>query len=68
MAYDSKKVSAWLSERSYCDKAIADGLAYASAHGATTDEEAASLAMARILYMDEQLEGGAKFEVESLDD
>ncbi len=67
MAYDIEKVTAWIAERGYSNDAIKQGLAYANEHDAGSDTEAASLAMARILYSDGQLEDGAKFEVEHLD-
>jgi hypothetical protein len=52
----------------YADGDILLGLLYAAEQGEDNDDEAAaSLAMARILYSDDQLADGATFTVSDLD-
>ena len=61
-------LTAWASARQCLDTQIAQGIAYAQQQGADDEQSGASLMMSRILYSDEQLEDGARFEVETLDD
>ena len=67
MGYNIEKVKAWISEAGYSDEQIAVGIQQANCFDADTDEVAASIAMTRILYSDDQIDNGAYFSVESLD-
>jgi len=67
MAYDVEKVKAWLSARGYSDSAVAQGIKQADDFCADTNEVAASIAMTRILYSDDQIDNGSYFVVDDLD-
>lgn len=56
------QITAYLDEVGYSAEQIAQGLAYADAHGATDADERLSLALTRILYDDAQIADGARYE------
>jgi hypothetical protein len=57
------RVHAHCAPAGYSAKEIDDGLAYAYRTGFSSDDEALSLTISRILYSDSQLADGARYEV-----
>ena len=61
-SFDAKRVAAVIARRGYSDAQIANGLAYAEAQDASSDNAAFCLALARILYSYDQLRDGGVFD------
>lgn len=58
-----ERIREWAQIRGYSKVQIDQGIAYATQQGADRDSEIATLMMSRILFSDEQLRDGVRYNV-----